>query len=684
MKQLLIIGFILFLFAAVAGAAPEVKVVELTPATADTATAITANVSCIGKESLTAFWQVLKNDAVLAQGKAIGLTNDTEKTVHTISVTQTSKGDQFKAIAWCSNSTYTSNSTQVLSNTVTITNSVPVATTATLTPGTAIPTTLFTCQGTATDADSADTLTREYRFVSGATELRAYSTIATYQCSDATCPVGAWINCQFRATDTSAAASNVVTSSAVAISQPTSKITISDLAMGSSTTEKSNPDEDDDPIKTSSTMTVKNDGSNTLTGITLSNVNIPSKYNVTFSTSVIASLAPGESQAVTVTVIVPEDFDAFNPDASDAQADRRFTIGALEASVADGTVFDTNTVTLQTENKLELYRLYVTVEGDENNVDDDETLEDVKPGDTVEIRLVAKNRFSSGQDVGIEDITFTVESDDDLDVDEDQDIADIDATDEDEASIEFTIDSDIDEDTYELVITLQGDDEYGATHGEQWKIELDIAKEDEEISIKSAVLSPETVSCDRTSTLNIRLENTGNDDSDEIVLVAKNEALGISSITRNIDLDDGDELSKTITIKVGDSVATGTYTIAIYSYYDDDAYDDNDISKYSSVDLKVEKCGSTTGGSTTGGTTTGGSTTGGTTTGGTTEEDDEETVVVIDTGNTGGSTTGATARPPAEIRTGFADDSTLILIILGYVIVIGVGILLIASLFRKR
>ena len=62
----------------------------------------------------------------------------------------------------------------------------------------------------------------------------------------------------------------------------------------------------------------------------------------------------------------------------------------------------------------------------------------------------------------------------------------------------------------------------------------------------------------------------------------------------NIDLDEAETYSESIAIHLDDDFAAGTYNILIKSYYDEDEYDDNDITDYKTVSLVVEDCGTTT------------------------------------------------------------------------------------------
>ncbi len=689
-KLLLLTGILFILMTGLANAAVNIDSATLGPATAYTETDLAVNLTCNGNGSLTAYWDVFNGATKMdSLGGSTSVTDGVLESITSIIPNSgTIKGDKWNVTVWCGNATY--NSTPVTTNTITIQNTFPVASSVVISPTTGTTATLFTCTGSYSDADyddGLDTITEKYKFLRDTVVIHGWDTINTYQCTTANCPEGSQIKCQYKVDDGSVN-SNEVESSAITITTPSTSVSISDVSLGGSAQDKSNPDEDE-TITTSASVTVTNTGTNSLSDIRISNLNIPGKYNVSFSSTTISSLAAGASSSVTLTAIVPEDIDSFDPDANNPQDNRVMDIGDIRVDATDGTnnISDTGDVTMETENMLEIYRLYVSIDGDNEKVDDDDEIDKISPGAKIEVRLIAENSYSKSSNVDMEEIEFFIKIDEgDVDEEEEESIADIDAGDDrEEATLDFTLDDDVDEDTYVMYVTLQGEDSYGAIHGEEWEIELTVEREDKEISITSVSLSPETVSCSRSATLSLKIENTGNDDSDEIVLLVENDALGIYSKTINIDLDDGDDLSKIVPITLGDSVAAGTYTIRVTTFFDDDDYDDNDISSYKSVDLVVKKC--ETSGSPSIPDTSGDDTSG------SDEPEDEGGDVIVVTPETGGSDTnmdttptqgGAVAKEPIAIKTNISDNTYLTLIILAYIVAIGLAIVLVVKVMGKK
>ncbi len=564
---------------------------------------------------------------------------------------------------------------------VTNVNRAPVVTAA-LTPTTAYPNSTFSCAGTATDPDGDSIISRYHQFLVNGIVQKDWSATSTYTCNNAACVAGAPVVCKFKASD-GKVNSTEATSNTVTLTTSTAKLTVSDVFVGGDNQEKSNPDEDE-IVRASKAFTVSNTGSETVTSITITST-ANEKYNVTFEPSTIVSLAPGASQSITMTIEINEETDAFFPSRDDPQDDRKLDIGDVVATGTAGSqsVTGTGNLQVQTENKLEIDRVRVYKnDASSKSLDDGETYESVKPGDKIKIEVTASNKFSSSSNVRIKDVEFTAESDDsDFNVDESTTIGTVNEASKKTDSIEFTVDDDADG-TYEVKITLQGDDDYGATHGEQRTIRIKVEKEDQEILIKSAEPSKSELSCDRTFTMSMRVENTGNDDSDEVVFTVKSSALGIDYRKIGLDLQSGDDYTASLPFTVASTVKAGTYYIDVDTFFDYTAFEDGDRTDTKQITILVKACEpETTSGSTSSGTSTSGSSSTGTTTQKPTEEVEvvQEPVVQPTTGTT-------TSGVVATTRVSSVRDTETynILLIAGVVIVAALVLFMFARLLAPR
>ena len=386
-------------------------------------------------------------------------------------------------------------------------------------------------------------------------------------------------------------------------------VSISAIDFGGDDQERSNTelddDEDDYEINTSSTFTVTNNEA-VAKDIEVS-WSTASKYKVVFEDTVpsktvtdngdaiiIQDVSPGESVDVRLNARVPEDLDSFFGDLDDLDNQEKVNIGTLTAQ-AQNVATVTSNMFMQAENMLEIDELTITIDGDDDEYDDGDTVEEISPGVEIEIELRARNDYSSSDELDMEDVEFAIFADDgDLEVEEDEEIDDISPRDEETATLSFTLDDDIDEDTYDVVITLQGEDENGARHGEQYELEFEVEREDELIEIKRATLDRSEVTlCDfdsRRVNLDVEIENEGQDDSDEVALVVRNDELDIDERRLNLDLDEGDDYENTYSFTIPENTRTGTYFINVLTYFDFDDYDDDDASERELVTLRVNEC----------------------------------------------------------------------------------------------
>jgi len=288
-------------------------------------------------------------------------------------------------------------------------------------------------------------------------------------------------------------------------------------------------------------------------------------------------------------------------------------------TVNDGTATASADFTINVNRKsmLEISDLDVYVDGEKDaNIQKDyeegyEIGEKASPESTVKFDFVIKSLFDDGdedeKDIEIEDIVITVtikniddDGDDDLDEETRRDF-DLDADEESSTkSIEFDIPMDVEEGTYDVKIVVEGEDdsEYSQEHKIEWTLTLEVEKEDEDVRLKRAEFDQTTLSCDRETTFYVKLVNFGNDDPDEIILTIQNTELDINIKEEDIEIEEGDDWSRSFTITVPDDVLPGTYKVETKMYYDQSAYyDDEDFdwdNWYGSTNLIIKKCVVTT------------------------------------------------------------------------------------------
>ena len=360
------------------------------------------------------------------------------------------------------------------------------------------------------------------------------------------------------------------------------------ISLGSDSQQKSNSNKDRVVYATKS-FTVANTANSTLSNIVFTST-AGSKYNVTFTPKSISTLGPFASQTVTLTAIVPEDLSNFFTARSNPNTDRSFQIGSVIAST--GSTSATSNIIMQTQNRLELTRVYVTINsGSRKSYVNGDTVENIRPGDKLTVEVDIRNRYSSNDDIRFENVqTDLVSQDSQFDIDDTLDFSSVSSGKEKTKTLTYTVDSGITEDTYAVDFTLTGTDEFGSTQGQKMRIDFQIQKLSEDIQITSASINPTEVKCDRDVTIFARLENRGSDDTTDAVLQWESTALGIKDSSLNIPLNSGDTWTRSIPITVPQSQKSGTYTIQLTTYFDLGRYDSRSIDNYGEVQLKVSDC----------------------------------------------------------------------------------------------
>ncbi len=231
------------------------------------------------------------------------------------------------------------------------------------------------------------------------------------------------------------------------------------------------------------------------------------------------------------------------------------------------------------------------------NLKDGDTISDeAAPGDKVDFKIKVKNNFTDAEDVKIEDIELivTIEGfdEDGEDIDEEAKTFDLKADDDKSSTVSFTVPLEIGEGSYDVTIDVDGDLPSGNNNGSQknsMKLTLEVEKENHELRISRASLSPETVRCARSVQLSASVLNTGSEDEDSATLTITNPELGVDF--RDVfdvaegDFDDDMTFSKLYSFTVPKDTDAGVYPITLKA-----TYNDNRDTVSRNVDLTVQDC----------------------------------------------------------------------------------------------
>ena len=230
---------------------------------------------------------------------------------------------------------------------------------------------------------------------------------------------------------------------------------------------------------------------------------------------------------------------------------------------------------------------------DKDLKDGDSISRDAEPRDSLEIKVKVENNFTSSENLDIEDITVTVTIegiDDGDDLEEESSEFDLKQGKTKTVTLNFKVPLKVEEDSFSIVIEAEGTDENGTDQSDTATIDLEVDKDDDQIIFSSSSLAPSSVKCARTISLSAELLNIGSDDQDKVVYEAKNSDLGIDIRQTNIEMsedidEDDNEFRRTDTIQVPKTVASGSYPIVLTAYYDTDKRADS-----KTLILAVEDC----------------------------------------------------------------------------------------------
>lgn len=230
------------------------------------------------------------------------------------------------------------------------------------------------------------------------------------------------------------------------------------------------------------------------------------------------------------------------------------------------------------------------------NLSDGETIsEEARPDHVVEFRVEVRNNFTRSQAIEIQDISVktTIES---IDNGEDLEIEsnrfDLSADTEKKSFFEFVIPLEVREDTYNVIIIAEGEDEDGTNEMAEIKLKLEVDKDNNMLKIVKTSLTPAEVSCNRRNVqLATTVLNIGNLEQDYVSLSISNQDLGLG-ITDKIGTifarpnEPESRFSKTYMFNVPNDLEAGNYPIILKVLYDDDRK-----STEETVTLIVNNCG---------------------------------------------------------------------------------------------
>jgi hypothetical protein len=202
-----------------------------------------------------------------------------------------------------------------------------------------------------------------------------------------------------------------------------------------------------------------------------------------------------------------------------------------------------------------------------------------------------KVKISNDHTSDMKDVVVTVKilDVDGEDLEEDSDEYDIDAGDsEDDFEVTFDLSGEqLDEDNYDVEVTVVGEAEDGSEHESVETKNVDLDLNQHEVIIRDAKLGRSVVQCLAQTSLDVSVENIGKSNEDDVEIRVTNVALGLDLDKRNIDLDkfsgSDSDLRTSFNLAVANA-APGTYNIDV------EVLRDGKLDDTQSVSLTVQDC----------------------------------------------------------------------------------------------
>ena len=226
--------------------------------------------------------------------------------------------------------------------------------------------------------------------------------------------------------------------------------------------------------------------------------------------------------------------------------------------------------------KLEVKDIKVYVNGKkEAGADEDGGKIDVIPGSKLELKIKLKNLYTGDEDVEINDITVegTLEDiDDGSDIEDEANDFDLNPKKDKEVSLEFDIPLEVEDNEYDLIIEIQGENERSFLYSKKIEFEVEVDKEKHDIIFNKLEFLDSSAQCGSSANLKVDAVNLGTND-ETVKLVISNEELGIR-IQEYFELsqdpfDKDNSFSKTYKIILPSGIATSTYTLRADLFYGD-------------------------------------------------------------------------------------------------------------------
>ena len=242
---------------------------------------------------------------------------------------------------------------------------------------------------------------------------------------------------------------------------------------------------------------------------------------------------------------------------------------------------------------LQITEIDIKVDGDKESCSTSGCQVQVEPGDDLEIKIEVTNIYPSGAaddeitDVEVEGDIEDIDDGDDLEPEDEPDEEDLDDSGDDKTfTLEYEIPLRVDEDTFDLDITVEGRNGSSVLQVANVTIEIEVDKEKHLLYINRAEFDRPTLACGKSTDFNAQIFNIGSEEEEDVELTVRNEDFEVD-FSEIFDIDEGGEdddteFSRAFRVSIPDTAKAG-----IYDFITQVTYRDGRESEKESTELQV-------------------------------------------------------------------------------------------------
>ncbi len=307
-------------------------------------------------------------------------------------------------------------------------------------------------------------------------------------------------------------------------------------------------------------ITITNTGNETLdtfaflyTGETKDSDNDPLTF--TFSTVSPATIAPGATGTVKMTVVVDEDVDT-----GSYTGTVNVTANGLVKQVAS-TVDVVPEVCKSGKNG----QLQV-------NVDEPDSGETFKPGEDIDVSVNVENNDDDDMDVKVTAMLWDIDENDEVKK-VSSEVKNIDDGDDEDFDLTFTLPTDLDEDDNYVLYVKAYEDAHESRNCDFEGPEVKLERDSHDVVVQKIDLLPETAECGSKVTANVKVENIGTDNENDVYVEFFAKDFSYRKDSAEFDLDEYDNSDSDyvtqFTFDVPKNAKAGEYFTEAVAHYND-------------------------------------------------------------------------------------------------------------------